>query len=221
MTLIESASLPFVDVMAEFLTMKPSFITNSRNDFQLSAAVILDPFVTSLFPLQGITITEQNNDSLRNSEDDDMGSLFDQNFISLIEKYTELPYKQTANILNNVLREHCGLYNQLSSLSSIYLMLENDLMHTFCEALFQQMDADEPWFDERMMSNTFSEACETSGYNEIIYIKFKDAAENIAHKSATKASFLELIDFKVEVRGKFIERDKADVDNFWSRFLGH
>lgn len=185
------------------LAMKPSFITNNKDDYQLSVVTGVNPFVTSLFPLKRFAIKKQGPDTIVNRvKDDDIGSLFDQCFISFLERYTEQPYKQTADILNNVLRKQCGLFEQLGSLSSIYLMLENDLMHSFCEALFQQMDADEPWFDERMMSNTFSEACETSGYDEIVYIKLKDATETMELRSANKASFLELIDFKVEVSDK-------------------
>lgn len=214
--LVEFDFPPFSDVMSESLAIKPSFITSNKNNYKLSAVTGVDPFVTSLFPLKSFTIKEQNSAINGNREDDDnVGSLFDQCFISFIDMYTEQPYKQIADVLNNVLRKQCGLFEQLDSLSSIYLMLENDLMHSFCEALFQQMDADEPWFDERMMSNTFSEACETSGYDEIVYIKLRGAAENMELRSANKASFLELIDFKVEIPwplNNFI--DKNELSNY-------
>lgn len=184
--------------MKEFLATKPSFINYSKNLLLQSSSSNLNPLTSVLFPLkdiQDLNLFDENNDAA-----DDLGILFDQSFTQFTEKYTEKPYNYTANTLNNVLHKQCKLSEQLSSLSSIYLMLENDLMHSFCEAVFEQMDANEPWFDERMMSSTFSEACETSGYNEIVYIKLKEiVAEDGVFRSSTAASYLELIDFIVEV----------------------
>jgi hypothetical protein len=187
--------------MKEFLSTKPPFINYNKSVLLQSLSPnITDPLTNALFPLKNIESMRISNNSSDSINDDDLGTLFDQSFMHFTEKYTEEPYNYTADTLNSVLHNQCKLSEQLNSLSSIYLMLENDLMHSFCEALFEQMDANEPWFDERMMSSTFSEACETSGYNETVYIKLKNAvAEDGVFRSPTAASYLELIDFIVEV----------------------
>lgn len=131
---------------------------------------------------------------------EDEGTLFHQNFIEFTEKYIQDPYHNTANTLNNVLHKNCRLSEQLKSLASIYLMLENDLMHSFCYALFKQMDNHEPWFDKRILNSTFLEACRLSGYDEIVYIQIVQPDETNSPK--TLASYLDLIEFKVEVKRK-------------------
>lgn len=176
--------------MSNFLTMKPPFITyNKINPVNRN----ISSFNSILFP------TDQcQSESVEIDQPiiDDVGSLFDQNFKQFIEKYIQEPYHITAGTLNNMLHKNSRLPEQLKSLASIYLMLENDLMHSFCQVLFKQMDDNEPWFDKRMLNGTFSEACKLSGYDEIVYIQL---GHRESSRRRTSASYLDLIEFKVEV----------------------
>jgi hypothetical protein len=97
-----------------------------------------DAFTRALFPLLGPSPTINKIEDKR-MEPSTIGVLFDQVFIQAVEKYIEKPYHQVANHLNKVLHQECALDQQLKTLASVYLMLENDLMHSFCEALFIQV----------------------------------------------------------------------------------
>lgn len=182
----------FSVTMNDFLAIKPPFITYNKTPRQTRTDDI-GSLTMALFPMK--------KHHSRPVEPivfvDDFGSLFDQNFIQFIDKYTQEPYINTADTLNKVLHANCRLSEQLKSLASIYLMLENDLMHSFCEVLFKQIDDNELWFDKHMLNSTFSEACEISGYDETVYIQVEKIDD--INQSNTVASFLELISFKVEV----------------------
>lgn len=177
--------------MSNFLTMKPPFITYNKID---PVNRNINSFNSILFPTN-----QCQSESVEIDQPiiDDVGSLFDQNFKQFIEKYIQEPYRITADMLNNVLHKNSRLPEQLKSLASIYLMLENDLMHSFCQVLFKQMDGNEPWFDKRMLNGTFSEACKLSGYDEIVYIQLGHREES--NRLRTSASYLDLIELKVEV----------------------
>ncbi|KAG1064489.1 hypothetical protein G6F42_026994 [Rhizopus arrhizus] len=129
----------------------------------------------------------------------DMGSLLDQDVMSCSEAYIEEPYNKAADTLNNVLHQGCGLTQQLESLASIYLMLENDLMHSFCEALYAQMDNKETWCDSRILNRTFAESSKVSGYDETVYIDLEPNQSPVTSNTTTQASYLETIHFNVKV----------------------
>lgn len=186
--------ISFSITMNNFLAIKPPFITYNKNSRQTRSGEI-GSLTGALFPMKKHQKQQIQTDSMQVN---DFGSLFDQNFIQFIDKYIQEPYRITADTLNKVLHTNCRLPEQLKSLASIYLMLENDLMHSFCEVLFRQMDDNELWFDKRMLNSTFSEACETSGYDETVYIQVENS--NLSNNSRVVASYLELISFKVEVK---------------------
>jgi gamma-tubulin complex component 5 len=202
--------VPFSVMMKSFLVIKPPFITYTKKEAprrqQMNTG---DIFGSTFFPMTNLhnyrqQHQEQEPDALI---EDDLGSLFDQNFKQFIEKYIQEPYRNTADTLTNVLHKNCRLPEQLKSLASIYLMLENDLMHSLCEVLFTQMDNNENWFDKRILNSTFAEACETSGYDEIIYMELKERNnQEFNNKPVTAASYLELIDFKVQVKLAYLLR---------------
>lgn len=160
-----------------------------------------DLLTSALFPLTASS-TKRSQQQLKTEHEQeiagDIGSLFDQDFIRCLEAYIEEPYNKAADTLNNMLHNNCGLKQQLESLASIYLMLENDLMHSFCEALYTQFDNNETWFDTRILNRTFSESSEVSGYNETVYIELETNENNIS-QSETTASYLEMIQFNVDV----------------------
>lgn len=160
-----------------------------------------DLLTSALFPLAANSTKRSQQQLQIESKHDianDIGSLFDQDFMRCSEAYIEEPYNKAADTLNNMLHNSCGLRQQLESLASIYLMLENDLMHSFCEALYIQLDNNETWFDARILNRTFAESSEVSGYNETVYIEL-ETNESIISKSGTQASYLEMIQFNVEV----------------------
>jgi hypothetical protein len=194
--LLDQTNIPFATVISNFLAVKPPFIKFSGKISQpsLPSPPEYDVFTSACIPLA--TMVQKSVEQTATCVND-FGSLFDQNFIRCSEAYIEEPYRKTADRLNNTLHKHCGLSRQLESLAAIYLMLENDLMHSFCESLFLHMDNNEPWFDQRILSQTFTEACETSGYDETVYIRVRRSREeDVPHSSAT---YLEYIEFKVEV----------------------
>lgn len=185
--------ISFSVTMNDFLAIKPPFITYKRLSRQARSDET-GSLTAALFPMK--KSRGQQIEAI--VQVDDFGSLFDQNFLQFIDKYTQEPYINTAQTLNKVLHTNCRLPEQLKSLASIYLMLENDLMHSFCEVLFQQIDNNEIWFDKHMLNSTFSEACDMSGYDETVYIQVGESDD--ANHAKTVASYLELISFKVEVR---------------------
>jgi gamma-tubulin complex component 5 len=190
--------IPFGTVISRFLAVKPPFIkfTGKITQPLHSSPPAYDLFTSACIPLatEAKTDVEQTATSTY-----DFGSLFDQNFFRCSEAYIEEPYKKTADKLNNTLHRDCGLSRQLESLAAIYLMLENDLMHSFCEALFIHIDNNEPWFDQRVLNQTFTEACETSGYNEAVYIQVRQRRGDNTSSPTTIAKYLEDIEVKMEV----------------------
>lgn len=188
--------------MSQFLTLKPPFIPYTRKKAHPSNGnSSKDTLIAALFPMKNMNRPQQAQEQAEsNALTDYFGSLFDQSFTQFIEKYIEEPYRNTAGTLTRVLQTNCRLPEQLKSLASIYLMLENDLMHSFCEVLFLQMDNSESWFDKRLLNSTFAEACEASGYDEVVYIELQVGRNgHDSVRPATRASFLELVNFKVQV----------------------
>ncbi|KAJ8659150.1 hypothetical protein O0I10_005189 [Lichtheimia ornata] len=66
--------------------------------------------------------------------------LFDQAILQSLDDYIAEPYLHATQKLRVVLYESCSLISHLRRIASIYLMLEDELMHIFCETLFQKMD---------------------------------------------------------------------------------
>ncbi|KAI8056450.1 Spc98 family-domain-containing protein [Thamnidium elegans] len=212
--LLSQPPIPFLEIMSNFLTMKSPFIIYNKID---PVNHNISSFNSILFPTDQC---QSESVEIYQPIIDDVGSLFDQNFKQFIEKYIQEPYRNTADTLNNVLHKDSRLPEQLKSLASIYLMLENDLMHSFCQVLFKQMDDNEPWFDKRMLNSTFSEACKLSGYDEIVYIQLGQREES--NRQRTSASYLDLIEFKVEIPwplNNFIQSHHLDNYNKISGFL--
>ncbi|KAI7889635.1 Spc98 family-domain-containing protein [Mucor mucedo] len=196
----------FSVTMSDFLAVKPPFITYNKASRQASSDDI-GSLTMALFPMK--KCQSRPNEPIVFV--DDFDSLFDQDFIQFIDKYTQEPYINTADTLNKVLHNNCRLSEQLKSLASIYLMLENDLMHSFCEVLFKQIDDNELWFDKQILNSTFSEACEISGYDETVYIQVEQTDDVSPPNTIT--SFLELISFKVEIPwplNNFIQREHLE-----------
>ncbi|ORE02434.1 hypothetical protein BCV72DRAFT_265192 [Rhizopus microsporus var. microsporus] len=190
----------FSRVLQNFLPKKQPFISPIDNSFQGSTPKRTDVLAQNLFPMIEATRKLSSNTLFADHQDqisNDAGCLFDQNFIQCVEKYIEQPYASTAERLNSVLHKHCCLQSQLDSLATVYLMLENDLMHSFCEIIFTQMDKNEYWFDQRILNSVFIEACKSSGYDETVYIETRKIKAST--EINTMASMLELIDFKIQI----------------------
>lgn len=181
----------FSKVMKEDLPTKTPFIQPIRQETVIH--VKKDSYTHSLFPLTKPRDTTPVTEMI---EESNIGSLFDQQFIESLDTYIREPYQVIASDLNKVLHQHCGLKEQLQSLASLYLMLENDLMHSFCEAIFSKIDQNKPWFDQRILNQTFTEACKTSGYHELVFIETRDIRTS---EPMSSASYLEYIRFNVEV----------------------
>lgn len=67
--------------------------------------------------------------------------LFHQAMTQRLENYVVRPHAQLTGHLKRMLVDHCGLFDHLRSISTLYLMLESDLMHNFCESLFHEASA--------------------------------------------------------------------------------
>lgn len=153
---------------------------------------------SALFPFIASSVRQRNQQQqgVEIESPESIGSLLDQDFIRCSEIYIEEAYNKAADTLNHMLHQNCGLEQQLKSLASIYLMLENDLMHSFCEALYIQQDNNENWFDVRTLNRTFAESSQVSGYNETVYIELESNANT---RPKSQASYLEMIQFHIEV----------------------
>ncbi|KAI8879160.1 hypothetical protein K501DRAFT_257290 [Backusella circina FSU 941] len=152
-----------------------------------------DALTRALFPLLNPSMNKTKD---KNMEPSTIGLLFDQVFIQAVEEYIEKPYHQVANHLNKVLHQECALDQQLKTLASVYLLLGNDLMHSFCESLFIQMDKNANWFGEIILNRIYLEASELSGYKDIVYIHIDD--EN-SSEAKNMTSCLSLIRFNVQI----------------------
>ncbi|KAL7334390.1 hypothetical protein PS15p_200024 [Mucor circinelloides] len=193
----------FQSLMQDHICMKAAFVQPVKiKTPQATATTVEYDLVTSaLFPMNTSSAKrlQQPQSQLEQAPVSDMGSLLDQDVMSCSETYIEEPYNKAADTLNNVLHQGCGLTQQLESLASIYLMLENDLMHSFCEALYAQMDNKETWCDSRILNRTFAESSKVSGYDETVYIDLEPNQSPAASNTTTQASYLETIHFNVKV----------------------
>lgn len=69
----------------------------------------------------------------------ELSSLFDYEFEDCLRLYIDDLHNVSAKTLLHTLRQDACIPNHLQSLANIYLMLDNDLMHTFCETIFIQV----------------------------------------------------------------------------------
>lgn len=53
--------------------------------------------------------------------------------------FIDQPYKELTRKLYHVLQNVCSFFSCLRVMTSVYLMLENDLAHVFCELLFPEV----------------------------------------------------------------------------------
>lgn len=181
--------------------MQQPFIDTTDNTVGNDPEEAYDIFTQSLLSMVNTSKKPAPQDVSRSISSHDV-LLFDQNFIQCIERYIQKPYMNTANRLNTALHNNCGLSAQLRLLASVYLMLENDMMHSFCEMIFAQIDNKENWFEKRSLNGTFVEACESNGYDESVCIDMESIhPRNQPTKgiSETMASVLQFISFKISV----------------------
>ncbi|KAF1798272.1 Spc98 family-domain-containing protein [Mucor lusitanicus] len=215
----------FQSLMQEHVCVKPAFIKPVKlsTPQATTSPVEFDLVTSALFPIQANSTRRDQQPLQEQPQASDMGSLLDQDIIKCIDAYIEQPYNKAADTLNNVLHQGCGLTQQLQSLASIYLMLENDLMHSFCEALYAQMDNRETWCDSRILNRTFAESSKVSGYDETVYIDLaSDPSPVTTSKSTTQAAYLEMIQFNVKISwplNNFIQQEHLPSYSKIQRFL--
>ncbi|KAI8380436.1 Spc98 family-domain-containing protein [Choanephora cucurbitarum] len=189
----------FESTMKQFVPKKTFFTSSASFDLPDKSTRTFQPMLNAFMPLVGSSRNQdkQVHDLPQENSCNNLNQLFDQCLHACLEAYIEMPYAKAAQTLNQVLHLDCQLLNQLTSLSSIFLMLENDLMHTFCESLFFQIDHGAKWFDSRILNRTFTDACENSGYDEVVYLGIKQ--DDVSKEALTHAAYLEWIEFKVEI----------------------
>ncbi|KAI9496943.1 Spc98 family-domain-containing protein [Zychaea mexicana] len=119
-----------------------------------------------------------HDDDNNNNKDgiDEVPFLFDQSLTRCLDKYLTYPYQQATGHLNGALRSH-GLLNEcLVAIASIYLMLDTNLMHVFCESLFSEMDINNP-LTQDAIDKLFMDAKLTVEWNlpgsSTSYLKFE------------------------------------------------
>ncbi|KAL9538603.1 hypothetical protein MBANPS3_010810 [Mucor bainieri] len=217
----------FQSLMQEHVCVKPAFIKPVKMKTAPATArtVEFDLVTSAFFPMNASSVQPQQQPQLQTQQQqaDDMGSLLDQDIMDCSDAYIEQPYNKAADTLNNVLHQECGLTQQLESLASIYLMLENDLMHSFCEALYAQMDNKETWCDSRILNRIFAESSKVSGYDETVYIDLAETNQSPAtSKATTQASYLEMIQFNVKISwplNNFIQQEHLPSYSKIQKFL--
>lgn len=223
----------FQSLMQEHVCVKPVFIkpVHLNTPQTTTHSVEFDLVTSALFPMNASSARRhqqqppplpQQQQQQEQLQANDMGSLLDQDITNCTEAYIEQPYNKAADTLNHVLHQGCGLTQQLESLASIYLMLENDLMHSFCEALYAQMDNKETWCDSRILNRTFAESSKVSGYDETVYIDLACDASPATSKSTTQATYLEMIQFNVKISwplNNFIQQEHLPSYSKIQKFL--
>ncbi|KAI9246717.1 Spc98 family-domain-containing protein [Phascolomyces articulosus] len=131
---------------------------NTKNSYPGTTARNI--FLQAAFPLQIATTDSQLDDihSHQNDGVDEVPFLFDQSLVRCLDKYITQPYKQTTHHLNRALRNNGLLENCLLSIASIYMMLDTNLMHVFCESLFIEMDINHGAVTEDAVQKLFMDA---------------------------------------------------------------
>ncbi|KAF7731681.1 Gamma-tubulin complex component 5 [Apophysomyces ossiformis] len=147
-----------------------------------------DVFARTLFPL---TSAQHHTTTDRDLKVPD-GILFQQAMIRCTETYIDFPYETSCYEMNQILQNNCGLSQHLLSLASVYLMLEGDCMHSFCEALFAHMDQKMLW-QRGELQKMFVDACSQSLMDDQIQVRI-NVPQEIA--STSIASGLDYIVFE-------------------------
>ncbi|KAI8342061.1 Spc98 family-domain-containing protein [Chlamydoabsidia padenii] len=138
-------------------------IHNHRTDSSTNSARPSNPFLQ-----YGIPHLDQQRDIMfpmkprQDGHQLDQQALLKYEFEDCLQLYIDEPYKVSAKMLLVALQQHECIPIHLQTLSNIYLMLDNDLMHTFCERVFIQMDNKERWYDHSFINHAFAEACQIS-----------------------------------------------------------
>lgn len=96
------------------------------------------PFLQAGFPLLNNNQHIIQTSSSTNTTTTTTPYLFDQAILQSLDDYIAEPYLHATQKLRVVLYESCSLMSHLCRIASIYLMLEDELMHIFCEMLFQK-----------------------------------------------------------------------------------
>lgn len=97
------------------------------------------PFLQAGFPLLNNNQHIIQTSSSTNTTTTTTPYLFDQAILQSLDDYIAEPYLHATQKLRVVLYESCSLISHLRRIASIYLMLEDELMHVFCETLFQKV----------------------------------------------------------------------------------
>ncbi|KAI8092569.1 Spc98 family-domain-containing protein [Halteromyces radiatus] len=92
--------------------------------------------------------------------------LFEYQLEECLQMYIDSPYQEATKTLLNALQQHETTTFHLGALSTIFLMQNNDLMHTFCEIIFVQMDMKQPWCDHGYINQAFIDACRLTQYKQ-------------------------------------------------------
>lgn len=66
-------------------------------------------------------------------------SLYHQEFDERLDNYVRPQYESAGRLLAHVLKGRCDLTYHFRALAGIYLMLEGDLMHRFCQMVFRKV----------------------------------------------------------------------------------
>ncbi|CDS08793.1 hypothetical protein LRAMOSA10154 [Lichtheimia ramosa] len=96
------------------------------------------PFLQAGFPLLNNNQHIIQTSSSTNTTTTTTPYLFDQAILQSLDDYIAEPYLHATQKLRVVLYESCSLMSHFCRIASIYLMLEDELMHIFCEMLFQK-----------------------------------------------------------------------------------
>ncbi|KAI8377771.1 Spc98 family-domain-containing protein [Radiomyces spectabilis] len=172
----------------------------------------MHPFMQHSFPLATTSSSIKDRSPLPAPG---AGQLLDQAMQQCFEHYVGAPYEDMAVYLKNILLAQCGLLQHLQSLSSIYLLLHNDVMHTFLENLFIQMDQQRSLHDPRLLNKLLAEACSTGHESpqNLLIIKLKSKNHTDASEPMNPSVWLQDIHVMYElpwpvnnfIRSEYIE----------------
>ncbi|RUS21658.1 hypothetical protein BC937DRAFT_91930 [Endogone sp. FLAS-F59071] len=116
-------------------------------------------------------------------------SLYHQEFDERLDNYVRPQYESAGRLLAHILKGRCDLTYHFRALAGIYLMLEGDLMHRFCQMVFRKIDKRQAWYDSQALNGLFMEACRHTEWErqDNVHIWVKER-ENLQKRTVAAAA---------------------------------
>ncbi|CAO3590188.1 unnamed protein product [Absidia cylindrospora] len=183
---------------------------------------VIDKKMTNPFIQFGVPVLNQQrnvfapttNTKKIGHQPSDFLSLFEYEFDDSLRHYIDDLHDFSAQTLLSTLQQHASISDHLYSLSNIYLMLDTDLMHSFCEAVFIQMDKKDRWYDRSFINQAFVDACQISDsqkYMTLVDIKIQTDKNDLNQSRKTSLP----TGYKALTTATYLNQIRIDYQIFW------